>query len=285
MRARLLFAALLLAVGCGPDAAAPPAVPEPTPPDPAPTDPGGSLDLPDDPAALFLEVWRFPGFVPIEYSLGRPPRYALNVGGGLFSEGPIWEIFPGPLLPDIRLAQISDEALDAVIEAIEATDLPTAVEVNIPQPVGGPFLADAPAIELVLTDRGGPHRIRIERFGAVSHTDPRVAPITELVSLLDRTAAAADSGRYEGDRVQVHASAGPRPPDPSVLNERPWPLPDPPPPEGDAGFSCAVYAGEVAAGLLGTFATANHGTRWNFEGGLHQILARSLLPGEEGCLR
>jgi len=69
-----------------------------------------------------------------------------------------------------------------------------------------------------------------------------------------------------------------------VLNERPWPLPDPPPGDEDAeGFECRVYGGQVAAGLLEIFADADHGTRWDYHGALHQILARSLLPHEEGC--
>ena len=85
--------------------------------------------------------------------------------------------------------------------------------------------------------------------------------------------------------MQVYASATPMLPDASVLNERPWPLPDPPPGGDEDGFECRVYEGQVAAGLLETFRGANHGTRWDHQGTLHQILARSLLPREEPCVR
>ena len=50
-------------------------------------------------------------------------------------------------------------------------------------------------------------------------------------------------------------------------------------------FECRVYEGQVAADLLEAFADANHGTRWNHQGNLHQLLARSLLPREEPCVR
>ena len=276
---------LLALAGCGSDDA--PAPTAPPPPEPPPVGPPpGTLDLPDDPGHFFLEVWEGPAFVPIEYAMGRPPRYALSVGGELFYEGPTIEIFPGPLLPNIQHGTISDGDLTAAIEATAATGVSQVGEENIPQPESGPIIADVPAIEIYLRDRRGLHLLRVDAFGSSAHTDPRVAAIRELMELLDRLAADTVTETYAGERVQVYASVGPMPPDASVLNERPWPLPDPPPGE-DMGmaFECRVYEGQVAADLLEAFADANHGTRWNHQGNLHQLLARSLLPREEPCVR
>ena len=285
-RGLALAALLLAAAGCGSDAAPAPTAPTPTLPPPPPVGPPpATLDLPDDPEVFFLEVWELPGFVPIEYSLGRPPPYAITVGGGFFYEGPIFEIFPGPLLPNMQHGQLSDEDLDSVIEAAAATGVSQVDEEDIGQPTGGPIIADAPAFEILVRDRDGSHLLRVEALGSRAHTDPRVARIRELLGRLDLAIADTASETYEGERLQVYVNADPALPDPLVLNERPWPLPDPPPGDGEAGFVCSVYEGPTAAELLDTFADANHGTRWNHEDNLHQILARSLLPREQPCLR
>ena len=275
---------LAFAGGCGSEDA--PAPTAPPPPEPAPVGPSPeTLDLPDDAGHFFLEVWEGPGFVPIEYSLGRPPRYAVTVGGSFYYEGPTIEIFPGPLLPNIQRGQLSAEHLAAVIEATAATGISQIDELNIPQPTTGPVIADAPMYEVVLRDRQGSHRLRIEALGSLSHTDPRVIAVRELMARLDQAAADTASEPFVGERVQVYVIARPMPPEPSVLNERPWPLPDPPPEDGGMGFECRVYEGEAAAGLLEIFADAHHGTRWSHRGALQQLLARSLLPREEACVR
>lgn len=278
-----LTVALALGAGCGSDEA--PAPTAPPPPEPPPVGPPpATLELPADPEVFFLEIWQLPGFVPIEYALGRPPRYAVTVGGEFYYEGPTIEIFPGPLLPNIQRGQLSEADLDGVIEAAAATGISQLGEVNIPQPTTGPVIADAPTYEVVLRDRQGSHLLRIEALGAESHTDPRVLAVRELMQRLDQASADTSTEAYSGERVQVYVSVGPMLPDVSVLNERPWPLPDPPPREEDAeGFECRVYEGQVAVDLLETLADANHGTRWDYEGALHQLLARSLLPREEGC--
>ncbi len=234
---------------------------------------------------FFLEIWEGPGFAPIEYRLGRPPRYAVTVGGDFFYEGPTIEIFPGPLLPNIQRGQLTDEDLSSVIEATAATGISMVGEENIRQPTTGPFIADAPTYEILLRDRQGSHLLRIEALGSEAHTDPRVASVRDLMQRLDLASADTPSDTYGGERVQVYASATPMLPDASVLNERPWPLPDPPPAEEVEGFECRVYEGQVTAGLLEIFRDANHGTRWDYQGTLHQILARSLLPREEPCVR
>jgi hypothetical protein len=276
---------LALAAGCGSEDAPAPTVP--TPPAPPPVaPPPDTLDLPDDPEVVFLEIWQLPGFVPIEFALGRPPQYVVTVGGDVYYEGPTIAIFPGPLLPNIQRGEFSTEDLEAVIAATAATGVSQVVtEENIGQPATGPIIADAPTYEVLLRDRQGSHVLRIEAPGAGSHTDPRVTAVRDLMELLDRSSASVATEPYEGDRVQVYASIGPMHPDPSVLNERPWPLPDPPPGDGEGGFECRVYDGQIASGLLAVLVEANHGTRWDYRGTLHQLLARSLLPHEEPCVR
>lgn len=282
----LLLLLWAVAVGCGSDSPPPPTAPPPPPPPPPVEPPPETLDLPDDPDHFFVEIWELPGFVPIEYSLGRPPRYALTVGGDLFYEGPTIAIFPGPLLPNIQRGQASDEDVAAVIEAAAATGVSQVEdEEDIRQPTSGPFIADAPTFEVLLRDRAGSHLLRVEALGSMAHTDPRVSAVRELIDRLDQASAGMAAEAYAGDRIQVYVSAEAMLPVPSVLNERPWPLPDPPPGDDESGFECRSYEAPVAAGLLEAFADADHGTRWDHQGTLHQLLARSLLPHEEPCVR
>ena len=280
-----LIILLAFAGGCGSDDA--PAPTAPPPPEPPPVGPPPeTLDLPDDPGHFFLEIWDGPGFVPVEYSLGRPPRYALTVGGDLYYEGPTITIFPGPLLPNIQRGAIAEESVASIIGATAATRVSQVDgEEDIPQPASGPILADAPTLEVLLRDRQGSHRLRVEAFASVAHTDPRVALIRDLMDLLDQAAAGPGFERYAGDRVQVYWKANASLPDAAVLNEHRWPLPEPPDPDAGDRFHCRVYEGRTAADLLQTFETADHGARWDHGGTLHQILARSLLPHEKGCER
>lgn len=281
-----LILAFALAAGCGSDADPAPTAPPPPPEPPPAGPPPDTLDLPGDPDHFFLEIWEGPGFVPIEYSLGRPPRYGLTVGGDLFYEGPTIAIFPGPLLPNIRRGAIPDEDLASIIAAAAATGISQVEDdEEIRQPASGPILADVPTLEVLLRDRQGSHWLRVEAFGSIAHTDPRVVLIRGLMDLLDEAAAGPGFDGYAGDRIQVYWAANAPPPDATVLNERPWPLPEPPDPDAGDGFHCRVYDGATAADLLALFETADHGARWDHGGTLHQILARSLLPREEPCQR
>ena len=278
---------LLFAAGaCESDSPVAPVEP-PAPPAPPPTGPPpDTLDLPADPGHLFLEVWRLGGFVPIEYSLGRPPAYAVNVGGDFFYEGPMIEIFPGPLLPNIQAGRISTADVIEVSAAVAATGISQIPDEElIRQPATGPILADAPLTEVVLRDRDGTHILRVDALSAAAHTDPRVLAIRDLLDVLDSMAVRPGFSEHRGDRVQVWASAEPLLPDPTILKEQPWPLPDAPPAADGQGFECFTYEGATAAGLLEIFLPADHGTRWDYQGVLHQLFARSLIPREEACAR
>ena len=281
-----LILASALAAGCGAGADPAPTAPAPPPEPPPVGPPPDTLDLPEDPGHFFLEIWEGPGFVPIEYSLGRPPRYALTVGGNLFYEGPTIAIFPGPLLPNIQHGRIPEEDVASIIAATAASGISQVEdEEEIRQPESGPILVDVPTLEVLLRDRQGSHRLRIDAFVSIAHTDPRVLLIRDLLDLLDQASVRPGFERYAGERIQVYWAANAAPPDAAVLNERPWPLPEPPDPDAGDGFHCRVYEGATAADLLTRFETADHGARWVHAGIPHQILARSLLPREEPCVR
>lgn len=277
LAAATLLAAAFGAPGCAGEPAAPPTSPAPPTGEPPP-----AFELPEDPDALFLVIWQGPGFAPIEYVLGRPPLHALSVDGDLWSEGPIPEIYPGPLLPSILHAGISSADVAAVVERIVEIGLHEVEDERIEQPASGPVLADAPALSLTLTDRRGLRTLWIDAYWSEYHQDPRVELARDLLGFLHQAGMDAGNSEWAGDRLQVYAGPG-QIFDSSVISYRPWPLPEPPP--NTSGFECQIYEGPVAADLLEEFRSANHGVRWRYEADLYQILARPLIPGEVGCER
>ena len=276
--------ALLATIGCGGGSESPGVVPAPAPapaPDPAPPPaPEPDLTLPDDPAAVILEVWLHIDGLPPEYRF-YAPFFWLTAGGALYTMGPTPEIWPPPLLPPLRETMLTAEEFDQALAGIVAASLPEAEEEHIPSPGGG--MPGLPTTEILFRDIEGEHAIRVEGLtgGLGTHPDARVEFLVALLQGLE--AASEDSTPYAGDRLQVVVVFDPLPVEPMDRDERPWPLPDPPSREGGQRFSCHVVEGAVVAGLLEVFGTARETTRWIAGEETIGLFARPLFPGEAGC--
>ncbi len=272
------LAGSLAVAGCDGGSDAPTApLPPPTPPPPPPS----GLQLPDDPAAVILEVWLHLGPpLGIEFTLGRPPLYWLTAGGDLYVEGPTPEIWPYRLLPNLLATTLDEAVFAAALEDLAASTLPEVDDLTILEPTG--MLADAPLTEFRFNDTAGnAHAIWVEGLFAGAHRDPRVASLKALADRFET--AAATAGAYRGDRVQVIVGFDVPPPDPEDRNDLLWPLPEPPARTADGAFPCHVFEGATASRLLELFGNANHATRWVWEDERIFLFARELFPGEDGC--
>lgn len=108
-----------------------------------------------------------------------------------------------------------------------------------------------------------------------------MTPLVDLYELLDRLARRGEGERYLGERIEVFVLDDRGPPQ-GEQDARGWPFPElPPAPLADRG--CDTFGGETAASVLAALEEELNSARWNYEGKWHQILARSLLPGEGGC--
>lgn len=274
LAAGLLFG--LAAAACGSDSGGvspPPVTRPPIPPLRPP------IQLPDGEDTVFLQVEQSPGFVPVEYSIGRAPLYRLTVAGDLYDEGPTPAIFPGPLLPNLRHARLPEAALDEVVRAVAATALPETDDEQILEYTS--IIADAPHTTFILTDRAGEHRLGVYALFAGRFRDPRAAPLARLMETLDRVAGDADHEPWRGERLQVWVLRAEPFPEPDLATVEPWPLAAPPAPA--ERVDCRVLDGEEASRLHALFAGANHGYRWEHEDSLYQLVPRALFPGEAGC--
>jgi hypothetical protein len=126
---------------------------EPTPSVPAsPETGGGTITHPTDPDAIVLQMYRWGGFVPVEYNLTDTPVFTLYGDGTAVFRGA--EPGPGPgvttVLPPLFQATLNDEQVDALLGfALEQGGLRDARGQYEDQ-----MIADAPWTTFVI-DAGG----------------------------------------------------------------------------------------------------------------------------------
>src|SRR2546423_1432222 len=76
---------------------------------------GGTSSPVSDPHQLVLRIDSCCGFVAREYSLRQLPEFSLLGDGRVFTLGPQIEIYPGPALPNVQAAQVSDEGVRRIL--------------------------------------------------------------------------------------------------------------------------------------------------------------------------
>ena len=57
------------------------------------------------------------GFVPVDYMLSAMPSFSLYGDGTLITPGAQIDIYPGPALPAIQQQQVSEAAIQAILQA------------------------------------------------------------------------------------------------------------------------------------------------------------------------
>ena len=83
-----------------------------------PTDPPG-IDHPTGPDQLVLRIDSGGGFVPPEFLLTDLPDLSLLGDGRLVVLGPQIEIYPGPALPNLQVRQLTEDGVQALLEAAQ----------------------------------------------------------------------------------------------------------------------------------------------------------------------
>ena len=246
------------------------------------TDAGGP-QLPEDKDTPVLRVTSEGGFAPVEFILGQGPRYTLMADGRLIHEGPVIAIYPGPLLPNYLVTQISDDQMKRVLELVDKIGLP-----EMDDEVDDTFasiVADANTEVVRYWDAEGvEHSYSVYALGLEPSDNPATQAFSELLVELDRVAASGEPEPFEGERVRVVAGIGFI--DAEFEDVRDWALEDT---NLDAwvtypnDWKCQVYG----PGVLEVFEDASQATQWvNPDPASDQTLklvARPLHPGEPDC--
>ena len=263
-------------------------------PDTAAPSPGPAL--PDEPAALVLQVEHTGGFVSPETTIGRLPMTSVYADGRVVSNGPVAAIYPGFAWPNVQVQQADPEQVQALVQrALDAGVADTA-------DLGTPALADAPSTRFTAVTAGGTLVREVYALGMADDdpalTDAQRAARAELAELsaeltdLPQTLAPQDTapGSYEPAAVAVLARPWTAPDgDPTVgppLDQpaADWPGPALPGEPVGPDLGCAVATGDQARAVVEAARDANTMTPWvTGDGARWSVTFRPLLPHESGC--
>src|SRR6266540_2399231 len=127
----------------------------------------GGIDHPTGPADLILRMDVGGGFVAPAYELRRIPTWSLFGDGRVITEGPQIEIYPGPSLPSIQVQTITEEDIQAILEAAEGAGL-----LGPDRTYGQGCVADAPTTTFTVYADGTKHVVSAYALGMVPGSCP-----------------------------------------------------------------------------------------------------------------
>ena len=255
----------------------------------------GGIDHPTGPADLVLRMDVGGGFVAPTYELRRIPTWSVYGDGWIITEGPQIEIYPGPALPSVQVQTVTEEGIQAILEAAEAAGL-----LGPDRTYGQGCVADAPTTTFTVYADGTKHVVSAYALGMVPGSCPgedtearaKLARFSAKLSGLAGWLPAGSLGEqdqfaFSEMRIYVQPYAGS--PEPGLHQAAvDWPLSDPLPSIGEADatygdFRCGVVGGSDLAKLLPDAQRANELTPWRSGGADFSLIFRPLLPDEHSC--
>lgn len=247
---------------------------------------------------VVLRVEYAGGFVPVDYTLRTIPSWTLYGDGTLVMQGPQIEIYPPPALPGLTATPISEDGVQAILEAARDAGL-----MDGDASYGNDCIADAATTVFTTNANGSTSVVSAYALdvGEPAGSCGNEQEADERAALAEFRAALGDLSSWlpEGSvgqeqpldpselRVYTQPYQGrPEPPQDEVA----WPLGVPLDSFGDrvpdygAPMRCGVVAGDDLSTLLPVAGAANEITPWTSDGGQYQLIFRPLLPDESGCV-
>jgi hypothetical protein len=246
---------------------------------------------------LILRMAYEGGFVPYEYTLGSTPFWSLFGDGTVIVPGPQIEIYPGPALPNLTATHVSEDGMQAILEAARNAGL-----MDGDASYGNQCIADA-ATTVFTTDADGQtsvvsaYALDVDEpagtCGNGEDADARAklaafqAKLTDLQSWLPNGSLGTERP-YDPTEMRVYVlpyrGDAELPQDPTE-----WPLEPPldsfgePVENAPSDTRCGVVTGEDLTTLLAAARDANALTPWTSGGTDYQLIFRPLLPDEHAC--
>jgi hypothetical protein len=237
------------------------------------------------------------GFVPVEWTLRTIPSWTLYGDGTLVMQGPQIEIYPPPALPALTATPISEEGVQAILEAARDAGL-----MDGDASYGYDCIADAATTVFTTNANGGTSVVSAYALdagepagscGNEQDADERAAlaefqlALGDLKSWLPEGSVGQEESLDPSElRVYTQPYQGkPEPPQDEVA----WPLGEPLGSFGDPvedypePLRCGVVDGDDLSALLPVAGSANEISPWTSDGGQYQLIFRPLLPDESGC--
>ena len=251
---------------------------------------------------LVLRVEVGGGFVPVTAVLGEFPTFSLYGDGTVVTQGPVPEIFPGPALPNLRFTRLSEDGVQAVLQAARdagllerdrrffndrVADAPTTtVTVHADDRT---VVTEAYALGIAEEDKPAAEREALRKLARF------VEDLGDLPAWLPADAILEQDADYPIEHLQVVAQPvdpDATPADPALVPDPvAWPLATPLAEIGEPfawpGLApdarCVALDGADAARLVEVLTQANALTPWDSEGTLYNLYPRPLLPDETAC--
>jgi hypothetical protein len=153
------LAALAAIAGCTPGAAGP----EPTP---------SRIDHPTGMNDLVLQISNSGGLLPPDARLTELPVLSLYGDGRLITQGPRVAIYPGPAVPNLQVARLSETGIQRVLRAAADAGL-----LGPSRHYDHPGIADAPTTIFTVVAAGGRHQV--SAYALWEGNDPGRLPETD----------------------------------------------------------------------------------------------------------
>ncbi|MEO7118211.1 MAG: hypothetical protein ABIZ34_04485 [Candidatus Limnocylindrales bacterium] len=313
-RAFLPLSIAFLAVACRggsatPSPSATPALPTPTPgasasagPTPTATSTetaSGSISHPAGGRDVVLRISVDGGLAGPQGFARNIPQITLYGDGRVITNGPVDASYPGPALPNILVARISEHGVQTILAAAQQAGL---LERDHHYDLGGIF--DAQTTTFFLDAAGGRHRTSAYALGLESGMGDGLPPADELearhvlsrfqATFLDLSSwlgadVVANDLPYAFDDLRIFVTPAEAGTDPDLPTQMlTWPLAHPLAEFGEAypmgeGVRCGTVAGVDLLTLLPRLQGSNQETRWSSDDQLYRLILRPLLPDEAGC--
>ena len=243
-----------------------------------PTTVAGGTDHPTGADDVVVRIAYEGGFVPVEVAFLNLPTLLVTGDGQAIVQGPIVEIYPGPLLPNMQARPVTEAGIQGLLGLAEDHGLLADVEYTNPTNI-----ADAPDTVVEIAANGETFVHRAYALGISDETDPARAALADFVAqatgdwLYGDNPELGPEAPYTSDTFLIRAAevgdyTGEI--EPTVVD---WPA-DASVRLADAGECAAVPAAEVGD----LFADANQLTFFAEDGITYQVTVKPLLPGD-GC--
>jgi len=257
---------------------------------------GSAIPHPTGADELVLRVEYQGGFVPYEFTLSSMPVWSLYGDGTLITQGPQIEIYPQPALPSLVRTHITEDGVQAILEAAKDAGLMDG-DANY----GDQCIADAATTVFTTNANGSTSVVSAYALdvgepagtcGGKQDAKAREAlaefqaKMGDLKSWLPQGSVGADEPFDPTEmRVYVLAYQG----DPELPQKAmDWPLDTPLSAFGEPladgpQTRCGVITGQEFEQVYGAAQSANQLTPWVSEGTKYRLILRPLLPDEHTC--
>lgn len=257
----------------------------------------GGIEHPTGAGDLILQAGVSGGFIASSTLLTEIPAFSLYGDGTVITQGAQIEIYPGPALPALIQTHVTEEGIQAILQAAQDAAL-----LGADATYGFNCIADAGTTTFLVNADGSTHTVQAYALGlaegACQDADGAArkrlatfqADLGDLRSWLPQGSVGED-GTYDFSEIRIYVQ-------PLVTNEDPnlqqapieWPLTPDLASFGDPvkggvlqDARCGVVGGEDLATLLPDLRQANELTPWSSDGSDSSLLLRPLLPNEHTC--